>query len=452
MSVQASLNIAGPVSNTKPNGNVDALSGVNKISEGNQLFSGILNSVSEDNVNSLALASEDLVEGETEFVGPLPLDNGDKGFFSEANIDDLEGKLLPLLPGAISNLALATDSSSIQAGLKEQVELVTAVPALVGSNTVLEQLRGLLAGASAEGDSEELVELRTRLLAVLDNKQSNVNSAADQVLRNPVLSSQVQNDLRQEVGITLSNVRAVFSDYIDRVERIERTRGTDFFDLNQSFFEPVQKKSTGLDELLATLTKTSPSAATNSVNTNINPILAQIASLISGNTAITQPLLGVVADTSSLQPSNPTQTQIAAPLNSSQWSEELGQRVRWLVGQNINAAQIRLNPAALGPVELRINVAGDQVSVAFNSQFGAVREAIESALPKLREMLESQGLNLAEADINQGDTAEKQGKDRENGANNNELAADTVVNSEGELLADVSVTQRIKTGLVDQFV
>jgi len=340
---------------------------------------------------------------------------------------------LPLLSNSGSNLTLTTelDVAALDGinGLLN-IDSLSALPLLAGSNTVLENLRSLLTGASAEGDLDEVIELRSQLLSFLDNKQAN---------------------LRQEADATLSNVRGAFNDFFDK---IERTRSNNFFDLDQVFFGGAQKKPAGLDDLLATLTKTSSADAFVNTQVSQNPILAQITSLISGNTAVAQPLLGAAADTSSLLLSNPTQTQVSASLNSSRWSEELGQRVRWLVGQNIGSAQIRLNPAELGPVGIRVNVSGDQVSVVFNSQFGVVREAIEAALPKLREMLESQGLNLAEADINQGDTADNQNGQDANAANDDRLALGGSLDGSDSAVSNIAanVVELSSSNLVDQFV
>ncbi|NOX26662.1 MAG: hypothetical protein GXP21_00465 [Gammaproteobacteria bacterium] len=431
MSVQASLNVAAALSNTKPSSNANALSGANGLSQENQLFSGILDSVGGSDAETTSLPASGLAEELGEFIGPVAQDTGSPGFLSEANLSELQGNLLPLLSNSGSIGVAGLDVAALDGinGLLN-IDSLSALPLLSGSNTVLENLRSLLTGASAEGDSDEVIELRSQLLSFLDNKQAN---------------------LRQEADATLSNVRGAFNDFFDK---IERTRSNNFFDLDQVFFGGAQKKPAGLDDLLATLTKTS--SADVSVNTQVsqNPILAQITSLISGNTVAAQPLLGAVADTSSLLLSNSTQTQVSASLNSSRWSEELGQRVRWLVGQNIGSAQIRLNPAELGPVGIRVNVSGDQVSVAFNSQFGVVREAIEAALPKLREMLESQGLNLAEADINQGNTADKQNGQDANAANDDRLALDGSLDGADSAVSNIAanVIELNSSNLVDQFV
>lgn len=463
MSLQASLNIAVTANNVKPSGNANSLPDANGISQENQLFSLILDSVGGGDIESTLLPVTDLVEGLADFVGPVLPDTGNTGVLSEASFSELQGNLLPLLSSIDASVSqnpesdvLGLDITSLnqvssQINLDENVESSSALPLLAGSNNILENLRNLLAGANTEDDSNEVRELRTQLLSFLDNRQVNTSNSSEQALRNPALNLQSQVNLRQELDTTLGNIRGTLSDFFDRVER---ARSNDFFDLDRAIFSGEQRKPAGLNELLATLTKTNSTETLANTQPAQNPILTQITNLISGNAAITQPVFGVVADTGSLLPSNPTQTQVSAPLNSPQWSEELGQRVRWLVGQNLGSAQIRLNPAELGPVELRVNVSGDQVSVAFNSQFGVVREAIEAALPKLREMLESQGLNLAEADINDSDTADNQNSQETNFDNGAGLASNNSLDGEDPTVTNVeaNLVELSSSNLVDQFV
>jgi len=64
---------------------------------------------------------------------------------------------------------------------------------------------------------------------------------------------------------------------------------------------------------------------------------------------------------------------------------------------------LRLNPGYLDPVTIKIDVTQDQASVAFTAQHAAVKEAIDAALPKLREMFSTQQLNLAEVSVSQED-------------------------------------------------
>lgn len=96
------------------------------------------------------------------------------------------------------------------------------------------------------------------------------------------------------------------------------------------------------------------------------------------------------------------QLNIETPVQNPNWGRAMGDRIVWLVGQNQRGAEIRLNPPELGPLEVRVAVNQDQqTSLVFNTQNSSVRDAIEAALPRLREMLEEQGLDLADVDVRQ---------------------------------------------------
>lgn len=115
------------------------------------------------------------------------------------------------------------------------------------------------------------------------------------------------------------------------------------------------------------------------------------------------------AQSSSLQLSTAPvmQSSIAEPFGGPNWSQGFGRQVMMMVNQNIQSAELRMNPAHLGPVEVRIDMDDDQVSVAFTSRHAVVREAMESALPRLREMLDEHGLGLADTDISQQSFSEQ---------------------------------------------
>lgn len=97
----------------------------------------------------------------------------------------------------------------------------------------------------------------------------------------------------------------------------------------------------------------------------------------------------------------PAQMSIAIPLQQSGWDQAMGERVVWMARNNLQQAQIQLNPRELGPIEIKISVQNDQTQVNFVAHHATTRDAIEAALPKLREMLSEQGLNLGQADVSQ---------------------------------------------------
>ncbi len=90
------------------------------------------------------------------------------------------------------------------------------------------------------------------------------------------------------------------------------------------------------------------------------------------------------------------------------WNKELGEKLIWMHKQAIPSAELRLNPEHLGPVVIKIDVSQDQASVAFTTQHAAVKEAIEAAIPRLREMFSGQQLNLADVNVSQQQSGQRQ--------------------------------------------
>lgn len=99
---------------------------------------------------------------------------------------------------------------------------------------------------------------------------------------------------------------------------------------------------------------------------------------------------------------------MSRPLGHPEWGRELSERINWMAGKTIQAAELRLNPARLGPVEVHVQVNQDQVSVMFSSPHAAVREALEQALPRLREMMTAQQFEQVDVDISHQSFNDKQ--------------------------------------------
>jgi len=90
------------------------------------------------------------------------------------------------------------------------------------------------------------------------------------------------------------------------------------------------------------------------------------------------------------------------PFNHPEWKQEFNERIVWMHTKSIPSAELRLNPQGLGPISIQVNVDKEQqASIVFNAQNAGVREAIEASIPKLREMLNAQQVNLAEVNVSQ---------------------------------------------------
>jgi flagellar hook-length control protein FliK len=92
---------------------------------------------------------------------------------------------------------------------------------------------------------------------------------------------------------------------------------------------------------------------------------------------------------------------INAPVNSPTFSQQLGQQVAWLGGQDIKQAQIRLNPQELGPLDVKVSIEHGKVDVTFMAQHPATVAAVQQSLSQLNQMLGGHGLSLGQATVGQ---------------------------------------------------
>ena len=90
---------------------------------------------------------------------------------------------------------------------------------------------------------------------------------------------------------------------------------------------------------------------------------------------------------------------VASPVGGPGFASELAQRVVVFAGQKVQRADIAVTPADLGPIAVSIEVRGQEATLAFAASNHATRAAIEDALPRLRDMLSAQGLQLAGAHV-----------------------------------------------------
>ena len=141
---------------------------------------------------------------------------------------------------------------------------------------------------------------------------------------------------------------------------------------------------------------------------------------------------------------------IDVPVSDPQWGRALGERVLWSVGTQQSSAQIRLNPPELGPIEIRIHVNQDQANISFNSSHQSVREAVEAALPRLREMLAGEGLQLADVDVSDGRSSQQRAA-TDDGDSQGQSRAHTGAGAEHDGAAVEARGVRVTSGLVDYY-
>lgn len=115
---------------------------------------------------------------------------------------------------------------------------------------------------------------------------------------------------------------------------------------------------------------------------------------------------GMAGPNASAQPS----AAISPAVGQSAWGDSLGDRVVWMVSQQHQGVELHLNPPSLGPLEVRLSMNEGQATLSFATQHLPVKEAIESATPRLREMLGESGISLGSVSVNVGTFAQQQGQ------------------------------------------
>ncbi|QHF04203.1 MULTISPECIES: flagellar hook-length control protein FliK [Pseudomonas syringae group] len=104
--------------------------------------------------------------------------------------------------------------------------------------------------------------------------------------------------------------------------------------------------------------------------------------------------------------STPLMSQPLA-MHQSGWTEGVVDRVMYLSSQNLKSAEIKLEPAELGRLDIRVSMAPDQqTQVTFMSAHLGVREALENQMSRLRESFNQQG--LGQVDVNVSDQSQQQ--------------------------------------------
>ena len=150
-----------------------------------------------------------------------------------------------------------------------------------------------------------------------------------------------------------------------------------------------------------------------SMTAKVDSQASQFLNLMSQTQASAQhAILGLVAQTDTVMQENSqlraeaskTQQQFegfdkAVNIHKSEGQQQLNEKIRWMVNARNTMAEIRLDPPELGSMQVRVNVAGDAASVSFVVQSQQAKDALAEAMPKLRDMLSEQGIELGDAEV-----------------------------------------------------
>lgn len=142
------------------------------------------------------------------------------------------------------------------------------------------------------------------------------------------------------------------------------------------------------------------------------------------------------------------QLPVATPAGEPGWAEDVGNQVRWMLGRAESKAELVLTPPNMGKLEVSINLAGDQTTAQFIASSQAARDALERALPQLREALQQAGILLGDANVSTSGQG-REGDGREGGGGRGDRGEAGAGGNTGTGSAGVWLRQQ--QGMVDTF-
>lgn len=320
-----------------------------------------------------------------------------------------DGNALPLLPA----MGLSLDEPPLTFESSEVAD-IGLVPLAPGP-----QLPNAPTGEAAPADNAKLVPAAMQPMDVQGQMLTSVNSAAPSTGRNDmgnivVTSATVADGLPKQpapVAPLLVASRAELhsalqydADYFaTQVPEQISSRGGFGANMARSTAETMPG-----DPDADTAIKTRVEAATLPAAST-----AQVAGVAATSASALPPLLSVPVGPSAVT------TPVAAPLHftggdlavgGQNWADAFSDRVLMIAGKQIQRAEIRLHPAELGSVQIRISVEDNATSLSFTAQNAIARDAIEQALPRLRDLFTDSGLTLDNATVSENGARQHDGE------------------------------------------
>ncbi|XEI31878.1 flagellar hook-length control protein FliK [Aeromonas veronii] len=103
-------------------------------------------------------------------------------------------------------------------------------------------------------------------------------------------------------------------------------------------------------------------------------------------------------------------------LASQEAPAELHQKVNVMLAEKLQQAEIQLDPLGLGKMKIQIQIGADsQANVHFVVQHGQTREMLEQTMPRLRDMLAGQGIQLGQTQVQQQSQQQPQQQQQQQG-------------------------------------
>jgi len=131
--------------------------------------------------------------------------------------------------------------------------------------------------------------------------------------------------------------------------------------------------------------------------------------------------------------------RLSTPVHDPRWADAIAHRLVMMARDGESTASLRLVPVDLGPLDIQITVRDGEASVHFGAAHQETRNVLEASLPRLRELLGAQGLQLANASVSQQSGGQNRAEKSSGPAAVGAVTEDT----------DVSAAKAVSTSLLD---
>ncbi|MDY0207185.1 MAG: flagellar hook-length control protein FliK [Pseudomonas sp.] len=133
------------------------------------------------------------------------------------------------------------------------------------------------------------------------------------------------------------------------------------------------------------------------------------------------------------------------------WTQEVTDKVMWMSSQNLRSAEIKLDPAELGRLDIKVDITQDHTQISFTSANASVRESLESQMYRLREMFNQQGMQ--NVDVNVSDQSSREQSDTQAQAASQGRSGTSTDNTEETQQHVTSIREQHdgRLGLVDYY-
>jgi len=150
-----------------------------------------------------------------------------------------------------------------------------------------------------------------------------------------------------------------------------------------------------------------------------------------------------------------SELMIKTPVMDKQWNTEFNNQIAFISKSGGGNVVIKLNPAHLGPVEASIRVVNEVATIQIAASHVTTRDAMDAAIPRLKEMLEEQGFSKVNVDISEKGFSQNSSQESRKTKDGSSSANDELVDEEeSDFSNNESMTvlgKSVSNGVVDYF-